>query len=110
MTRPRSHNNPANSPPVLSTLAGEMTETLATFAASIRFESVEPTENRQHFYDLTWQPTLFGEGALVRTWGRQGQPGTTRATFYPDRDGAQAEIRQVVRQRLAHGYRVIAWQ
>ena len=45
-----------------------------------------------------------------RTWGHQGQPGTMRATFYPDRDGAQAEIRQVVRQRLAHDHRVIAWQ
>ena len=97
-------------PASLSPLTGEMTETLATFSAYVRFESVDPAENRRRFYDLTWQPTLFGEGALVRTWGRQGQPGTTRATFYPDRDGAQAEIRQVVRRRLAHGYRVIAWQ
>ena len=87
-----------------------MLETLATFSAYIRFESSDPAANRHRFYDLTWQPTLFGEGALVRTWGRQGQPGTARATFYPDRGGAQAEIRQVVRRRLAHGYQVIAWQ
>ena len=110
MTSARSHNDPARSPPSLSTLTGEMMETLTTFSAYVRFESVDPAENRHRFYDLTWQPTLFGEGALVRTWGRQGQPGTTRATFYPDRDEAQAEIRQVVRRGLAHGYRVIAWQ
>ena len=110
MTATRSHNNPAIPSPSLPTLAGEMTETLASFRAYVRFESIDPAENRRRFYDLLWQPTLFGEGALVRTWGRQGQPGTTRATFYPDRDDAQAEIRQVVRRRLAHGYRVIAWQ
>ena len=87
-----------------------MRETLVGFTAYIRFESVDPAENRCRFYDLTWQPTLFGEGALVRSWGRQGQPGTTRATFYPDRDQAQGEIRQVVRRRLAHGYTVVDWQ
>ena len=87
-----------------------MTEELAGFHAYIRFENVDPAENRHRFYDLTWQPTLFGDGALVRTWGRQGQPGTTRATFYRDRACAAAEVRQVLRQRLAHGYRVIDWQ
>ncbi len=65
-----SQNNPAQTPRSLSTLAGEMTETLATFSAYVRFESSDPAENRRRFYDLTWQPTLFGDGALVRTWGR----------------------------------------
>ncbi len=110
MTRVRSHNRAAGAPPAVSTLACEMTETLAGFRAYVRFESSDPAENRRRFYDLTWQPTLFGEGALMRTWGRQGQPGTTRATFYPDRDAAAPEVRAVVRRRLAHGYRVIAWQ
>ena len=87
-----------------------MTEELAGFTAYVRFESSDPAENRHRFYDLSWQPTLFGEGALVRTWGRQGQPGTSRATFYPDRACAQDEIRQVVRRRLAHGYQVTACQ
>ena len=110
MTVRRAHNEPVIAPPALSTLTCEMMETLAGFHAYIRFESVDPAENRRRFYDLTWQPTLFGEGALVRSWGRQGQPGTTRATFYPDRACAAAEVRQVVRRRLAHGYRVLDWQ
>ena len=68
----RSHNEPAATATPLPTLTNEMTETLAGFRAYVRFESVDPAENRRRFYDLTWQPTLFGEGALVRTWGRQG--------------------------------------
>ena len=87
-----------------------MVETLAGFQAYVRFESADPTKNRLRFYDLRWQPTLFGEGALVRVWGRQGQPGRVRATVYPDREQAQADIRQLVRRRLAHDYRVVAWQ
>ena len=110
MSGVRSHNIPARASSLVSTLAYEMTETLVGFGAYVRFEHVDPAENRHRFYDLTWQPTLFGDGALVRTWGRQGQPGTIRATFYPDRTCAEAEVRQVVRRRLAHGYRVIDWQ
>ena len=119
MTRPvRAHNRAdATAAPLarLGTMDADATleeqaARLSAFRAYVRFESRDPEANRDRYYDVLWQPTLFGEGALVRTWGRQGQPGTTRATFYPDRDGAVAEIRQVVRRRLAHGYRVIAWQ
>lgn len=87
-----------------------MVETLAGFRAYVRFASTDPEKNRLRFYDLCWQPTLFGEDALVRVWGRQGQPGTVRATVYPDRDRAQQDIRQLVRRRLAHGYQVVDWQ
>jgi predicted DNA-binding WGR domain protein len=87
-----------------------MVETFAGFRAYGQFASSDPQQNRLRFYDLRWQPTLFGEGALVRVWGRQGQPGTIRATIYPDRDRAQADIRQLVRRRLAHGYHVLDWQ
>ena len=110
MTGARSYKKAASTPVVVSTLACEMTEELAGFRAYVRFESSDPAENRHRFYDLTWQPTLFGDGALVRTWGRQVQPGTTRATFHADRACAAAEVRQVVRRRLQHGYRVVDWQ
>ena len=106
----RPHNEPTITSPPLPTLVPVMVETLAGFRAYVRFANVDPAENRHRFYDLTWQPTLFGDGALVRTWGRQGQPGTTRATFYPDRACAEAEVRHVVRRRLQHGYQVIDWQ
>jgi predicted DNA-binding WGR domain protein len=110
MTAGRTHNELATTAPPLPTLVPGMVETLAGFRASVRFQSSDPERNRLRFYDLRWQPTLFGEGALVRVWGRQGQPGTVRATVYPDRDQAQAAIRGLVRRRLAHGYQVLAWQ
>ena len=110
MTQPWFHNEPDHPARPLSTLVPVMVETLAGFRAYVRFRSIDPEQNRLRFYDLRWQPTLFGEGALMRVWGRQGQPGTVRATVYPDRDHAQAAIRALVRRRLAHGYQVLDWQ
>lgn len=45
------------------------------FQQFARFVSLDPDENRQRFYTLTWQPLLWGGGALVRTWGRVGTRG-----------------------------------
>ena len=109
MSHPALQKKPASTPLALPTLRGAMTETLAGFRAYVRFESIDPTANRRRFYDLLWRPTLFGEGALVRSWGRQGQSRTIRATIYADRNAAEAEIRQVVRRRLQHGYHVTDW-
>jgi len=109
MSTGRCHNEPTPPPTSLSTLVSEMTETLADFTAYVRFTSNDPGKNRLRLYDLRWQPTLVGDGALVRGWGRQGQPGTIRATRSPDRDQAHAASRQLVRRRLAHGYQVRDW-
>jgi predicted DNA-binding WGR domain protein len=109
MSHPWPHNEPSYPAWPLFTLVPVMVETLADFHAYVRFQSTDPATNRFRFYDLRWQPTLFGEGALVRVWGRQGQPGTVRVTLYPDRDQAQAAIRSLVRRRLAHGYQVRDW-
>jgi predicted DNA-binding WGR domain protein len=76
----------------------------------IQLVSEDPAHNRQRLYQLCWQPDLWGSGALVRTWGRRGQPGVSRVSRYPDRPAAQAQISRLLRRRLQHGYTVVAWQ
>jgi len=44
----------------------------------IRLERREPARNIQRFYAITVTRTLFGSWAIVREWGRIGQPGTVR--------------------------------
>ena len=87
----------------------EQAARLTGFRAYVRFESRDPEANRDRYYDLLWQPTLFGEGALVRVWGRRGQSATTRVRTFPDRACAQRAVRQLVRTRLRHGYHVTDW-
>ena len=118
MTRPARAHNPAGaagrSPARLGTMNGdatleEQTARLTAFRAYVRSESRDPRQNRDRYYDLLWQPTLFGAGALVRVWGRRGQSATTRVSTFPDRACAEKDVRQLVRTRLRHGYQVTDW-
>ena len=38
----------------------------------------DPTRNINRFYVVAVTPTLFGEWAVLREWGRRGSPGTLR--------------------------------
>jgi len=82
----------------------------AHFRAYVRLRSVDPARDRDCSYTLTWQPALLGGGALVRCWGRTCGAERTRADHYPDRAGAQTHVEAILRRRLRHGYRVLAWQ
>jgi predicted DNA-binding WGR domain protein len=78
-------------------------------AASICLASIDPRINRHRLYRLSWQPTLWGEGALMRWWGRRGSQGRSKLTFYPDQTHAQHEFQRLLRLRLRHGYQPQAW-
>lgn len=64
--------------------------------STVQLRRVDPARNMARFYLLTVQPTLFGQYALVREWGRIGRPGTVRETPYPTAAEAEAAL---VRQR-----------
>lgn len=53
---------------------------------------------------ITVTPTLFGEWALIREWGRIGSPGTVRETWYDDDAAAWRAGEQRVQQKLRRGY------
>jgi predicted DNA-binding WGR domain protein len=72
--------------------------------ACICLASIDLSKNRQRLYRLTWQMTFWGEGALVRWWGRSGSNGRCQLTFYPDQASAQHEFQRLLRLRLRHGY------
>ena len=74
---------------------------------SIHLERREPARNIQRFYAITVTRTLFGSWALVREWGRIGQPGTVRETWF-ETEGAAVEAGAKVQQRKERrGYRAV---
>jgi predicted DNA-binding WGR domain protein len=74
----------------------------------IRLEWREPARNIQRFYAITVTRTLFDGWAVVREWGRIGQPGTVRETWF-ETEGAALEAGAKVRQRKEkRGYRALA--
>jgi predicted DNA-binding WGR domain protein len=76
------------------------------FQEYARFERVDWTQNAHRFYALSWQPLLWGGGALVRTWGRMGTQGQQRLA---DRREAQALVERLVRRRLTCRYQLVDW-
>lgn len=95
---------------MISSPLAETVGDVAQFKAYARFISVDPTKNRRRFYTLAWQPGLWGEATLVRTWGRLGRRGRSLAKTYAGQESAEEEIGHLIRRRLQHGYWVVGWQ
>jgi predicted DNA-binding WGR domain protein len=75
--------------------------------ALIRLERREPAHNRLRFYNIAVTPTLWGGWALVREWGRIGQPGTVRETWF-ESENAAIEAGERVRQgKEKRGYKAL---
>ena len=73
----------------------------------IRLERREPARNRLKFYTIAVTRTLFDGWALVREWGRIGQPGTVREMWF-ETESAAIEAGARVRQRKEkRGYRAV---
>src|SRR5512132_794984 len=45
-------------------------------------EKVDPSRRMMRFYAIWIGPTLFGEWAMVREWGRVGSPGRLRESWF----------------------------
>ena len=73
----------------------------------LRLERREPACNRQRFYAITVTRTLFDDWALVREWGRIGQPGTVRETWFETEAAAHEAGAQVRQRKEKRGYRAV---
>ncbi len=64
----------------------------------------DPSRNLARFYRMLLAPTLFGEWALLREWGRIGSSGTVRADPYPNAGAALLAMQALVRAKQKRGY------
>ena len=58
----------------------------------IVLERVDPSQNMARYYVLSIEPTLFGDSALVREWGRIGSSGQRRSEFFPQTNDAHLAL------------------
>ena len=73
----------------------------------IHLERREPARNIQRFYAITVTRTLFGSWAMVREWGRIGQPGTVRETWFETEGEARAAGERWRMRKEKRGYRTV---
>ena len=64
------------------------------------------SRNMARFYVLAIEPTLFGEMALVREWGRIGSVGRRRLDLHPNRAAAAESLDAWLARKVRRGYRV----
>jgi predicted DNA-binding WGR domain protein len=69
-------------------------------------ERRNPSCNMARFYVLAIEPTLFGEMALVREWGRIGSWGCRRLDLHSDQAVAAESLDAWLVRKARRGYRV----
>jgi predicted DNA-binding WGR domain protein len=66
----------------------------------IYLTKIDAARNMARFYALNIQPTLFGEWALMKEWGRTGRRGPCRAALF----AGQAALGRELKRRDRRGY------
>ncbi|WP_378941481.1 WGR domain-containing protein [Mesorhizobium sp. ANAO-SY3R2] len=61
--------------------------------------------NMARFYALALEPTLFGDVALVRQWGRIGTRGRQKIELFAELTAAEAALAALRDTKLRRGYR-----
>ncbi len=72
--------------------------------SGVTLHRTDPARNMWRYYRLDIQRDLFGAWCFIREWGRNGQPGQTRAVPYPTPDAAQAAFERQRRAKERRGY------
>ncbi|WP_176086554.1 WGR domain-containing protein [Martelella sp. HB161492] len=71
----------------------------------IYMERIDPPRRMRRFYRVTVEPTLFGEWALVREWGRIGSSGGQRLErCFSDTTAVAAALATITAAKQRRGY------
>jgi predicted DNA-binding WGR domain protein len=84
-----------------------MVFTMALHSFRLYCQRIDATKNMARYYALSLQPTLFGEMAVVRCWGRIGSRGGEKCeVFATDREAARHFL-ELARIKRIKGYRPV---
>jgi predicted DNA-binding WGR domain protein len=73
-----------------------------------QFVKLDPERCEHRWYAIAWGPTLFGNWAVVRSWGRMGTDwAQCKSEIFEDDDAARAEAEVQTRKRLKRGYHLV---
>jgi predicted DNA-binding WGR domain protein len=64
----------------------------------------DPARNMARYYVLSIEPSLFGDTALVRQWGRHGRTGRQRIELFRERAHAIETLDAWFARKMRRGY------
>ncbi|MBY5637336.1 WGR domain-containing protein [Rhizobium leguminosarum] len=68
-------------------------------------QHVDASRNMARYYTLAIESTLFGETAVLRSWGRIGRRGGKRTDVFGTEQEAVAHFLDLARRKHRKGYR-----
>lgn len=79
---------------------------LSLFPDRCRLIKVVPAQNKRRFYAMRTLPTLFGDWALQREWGRIGAGGRLRHDLFRNEgDAILNALSRLAQTKMRRGYR-----
>ena len=78
---------------------------MALYPYRLYCQRIDANRNMARYYALSIEPTLFGEIAVVRIWGRIGKSGGTRSVLFQSERDAAAYFLKLARRKRRRGYR-----
>ncbi|MCJ9669044.1 MULTISPECIES: WGR domain-containing protein [unclassified Neorhizobium] len=80
---------------------------MVTYTFQLYCQRIDVTKNMARYYALSMQPTLFGEMAVVRRWGRIGKRGGEKSDVFATDKEAATRFLELARLKRAKGYRPV---
>jgi predicted DNA-binding WGR domain protein len=68
-------------------------------------QRIDASRNMARYYALAIRPTLFGETAVVRSWGRIGRAGGEMTEVFGTEKDAISRFLELVLQKRKRGYK-----
>ena len=81
-----------------------MNETTPPPNDTIVLRRIDPARNMARYYALTLEPTLFGEIAVMRHWGRIGTRGRSKSCFFGPMEAARTALGRQAGRKKRRGY------
>lgn len=83
--------------------------TMKTNPIELYLRRVDAVRNMARHYSLSLEPTLFGELAIVRTWGRIGTHGQQKLLTFANPEEAVTELKKLALRKTRKGYIENSW-
>ncbi|NSY20201.1 WGR domain-containing protein [Neorhizobium sp. AL 9.2.2] len=78
---------------------------MSTQQFQVHLVRVDRSRNMCRFYRVSIEPTLFGDYAVGRGWGRVGSRGRLRIDLFAEQSQALQHFLDMVRQKRGRGYK-----
>lgn len=77
---------------------------MTTQSHQLYWQRIDASRNMSRYYAVSVQPTLFGEIAVMRSWGRIGKAGGEKSETFSNEEQAIFRFQDIARRKCKRGY------